>query len=130
MAMHSWIASEALKSACDKGHNWITSRANKFKSVKSGYCKIQPRILPKGLTTFRKEHCDGFDDDSAKDTFLKCRDRTQSVDVIDHRMKADFVRQIGDGVVYDFRQMNMNGLEIKALPKFTLNFYFENICQM
>lgn len=83
-------ASGALKSACDKSHNWLTSRASKMKTLKSGYNKIRPKLFPKGLTTFKKEHCDKFDDVDEPDRFLKYRSRIHSVDVIDKKMREEF----------------------------------------
>lgn len=76
--MHSWTASDALKSACDKGHNWISTRANNYKSFKSGYNKIRPKLFPKGLSTFKKEHC--RDENESVDRFLSNRARACSLD--------------------------------------------------
>lgn len=111
MTTQTWIASDALKVACDKGHNWITARANKFKVLKNGYNKIQPRMLPKGLTTFKREHCEGFDEDNERDNFLKGRNRIHSVDVIDNHFRAQFCNQynVCDGEELDFRSMNIHG---------------------
>lgn len=78
MAMYSWTASDALKSACDKGHNWISTRANNYKSFKSGYNKIRPKLFPKGLSTFKKEHC--RDENETVDRFLSNRARACSLD--------------------------------------------------
>lgn len=61
----------ALRSACHKGHNWIKTRACKIRTLNKGYNKIRPKILPKGLTEFKKEHCITFDED-CNDIFLKC----------------------------------------------------------
>lgn len=76
--MYSWTASDALKSACDKGHNWISTRANNYKSFKSGYNKIRPKLFPKGLSTFKKEHF--RDDNETTDRFLSNRARACSLD--------------------------------------------------
>lgn len=68
---------DALRSACDKGHNWIATRASKIRTLKKGYNKIRPKMLPKGLTEFKKEHCDTFDED-CNDIFLKCNSWSNS----------------------------------------------------
>lgn len=109
MAVQSWHASEAIKSACDKGHNWITSRATKYMTTKNGYNKIQPMILPKSLPTFKMEHCDGFDDNKERENFLKCRQRIHSVDVIDQRVRNEYTQQFVDNVGSDFNSMNLHG---------------------
>lgn len=75
--MSSLHFADAIRKVCDKGHNWITTRANKIKTVKKGYSKIRPVILPKGLSEFKKEHCDNFDADY-NDIFLKCDSRKNS----------------------------------------------------
>jgi hypothetical protein len=110
MASQTWHGSDALKVACDKGHNWITGRANKFKMLKDGYSKIQPRMLPKRLKSFKQEHCEGFDEDDENDGFLKGRKRIHSVGVIDHNLRAQFENHYNDeGEELDFRSMNIHG---------------------
>lgn len=79
------MANQSWQSACDKGHNWIT----KLKTAKSGYNKIRPRILPKGLSTFKKEHCAGFEDNEEGDNFFRSRERIHSVDIIDCRLREE-----------------------------------------
>jgi hypothetical protein len=105
------MATQTLKVACDKGHNWITGRANKLKTLKDGYSKIRPRIFPKGLTTFKKEHCERFDDDNVHDNFLKGRNRIHSVDVIDNSFREQFENQYSnlDNEHLDFRTMKIYG---------------------
>lgn len=93
MSMQSWYTGDALKSACDKGHNWITNRTNK---VKSGYNKIQPKLLSKGLSTFKQEHCDTGDGSDDNDRFLKRRSRIHSVDIIDDELRLNFKQQLAD----------------------------------
>lgn len=107
MAMQSWYAGDALKSACDKGHNWITNHTNKIKTVKSGYNKIQPKVLSKGLSTFKQEHCDTGDDN---DRFLKQRSRIHSVDIIDDNLRLNFKQQSADEneFVEDFSSMGLH----------------------
>lgn len=113
MSTQSWYAGDALKSACDKGHNWITNRTNKVKTVKSGYNKIQPKLLSKGLSTFKQEHCvtgDGSDED---DRFLKQRSRIHSVDIIDDNLRLNFKQQLADEsdseFVENFSSMGLHG---------------------
>jgi hypothetical protein len=111
MATQTWHASDALKVACDKGHNWIAGRASKFKTLKDGYSKIRPRMLPKGLKSFKQEHCEGFDEDNERDEFLKGRRRIHSVGVIDHHLRAQFEEHHSDGKgdELDFRSMKIHG---------------------
>lgn len=110
--MQSWHATDALKTACDKGHNWFTSRANKFKTVKSGYNKIRPKMLPESLSTFKKEHCDGLDDNDDRASFLKSRSRIHSVDVIDNNLRLKFNEQycVNSEIIHNIATMDINGL--------------------
>lgn len=110
--MQSWQASDALRSACDKSHNWITSRANKIKTFNSGYNKIRPKVLPKGLSTFKKEHCNGFDDNDEGDGFLKRRSRVHSVDVIDNDLRRQLKEQLKHNeLIFDIGTVDLNGLD-------------------
>lgn len=93
----------ALKNAW--GQNWIKNRAEKFKIMKSGYTKIRPKIFPKGLTTFKKEHCEGFDDN--RDNFLQPRSRIHSVDVIDDNLRSKFDEQ--HALTNSFSEITLNG---------------------
>ena len=77
--MTSFYVPSAIKSACDKSHNWITTRASKFRTLSKGYSKIRPKMLPKGLTEFKKEHCEKFDEET-NDVFLRCNLRSNSVE--------------------------------------------------
>lgn len=126
MALHTRTAADAIKSACDKGHNWITNRANKLNKVKAlkvGYNQIRPKILPKGLSTFKKEHCERFDDNEDHDHFLKYRSRIHSVDIIDNQLREKFIERhnaSNDEFIYDFRAMNINGLS--SITAFELSF--------
>lgn len=124
MTTQSWQASEALKSACDKSHNWITSRANKIKTLKSGYNQIRPRILPKGLSTFKKEHCSGFDDNDESDNFLKQRSRIHSVDIVDSDLRKKFNERFinNSECIYSIGTMNLNGLDFMIAKNFRYNF--------
>lgn len=79
-------ASKAFKCACDRGHSWIMNRAEKLKTDKSGYNKIRPIILFKGLSTFKQEHCEDIEEPQ---TFLSKRERNLSVDIADCRLRAE-----------------------------------------
>jgi len=121
------MSTQTLKSARDKGQNWIISemskltiKTNKFKTLKSGYNKIRPRILPKGLSTYKTND----DDDDCGDNFLKVpqRSRIHSIDVIDDSFRAKFDEEYGDGA-YDFNgnftdefeNLNLNGWNERAI---------------
>lgn len=84
-------ASSALKNACDKGHNWFTTKKNNFKTVKFGYNQIQPKMLPKGLTMFNQEHCQKFDECEDRELFLRGCARAHSIDVIDDKTRAKII---------------------------------------
>lgn len=107
--MQAWIVADALRSACVKGHNWISGRASKMKTLKKGYMKIRPKIMPKGLKTFKEEHCTNFENDD-NDCFAKCRPRFRSVDVIDEKTRDKSHYQKGNEIVVNFNAMNLNGL--------------------
>lgn len=57
-------------SSIDKGHNSITNRDHKLKTVKSECNKIRPKSLSK----FKKEHCNGFEETEERDNFFRNRD--------------------------------------------------------
>lgn len=78
-------ASSALKNVCDKGHNWFTTQANKFRTEICGYNQIQPKLLPKGLSMFKQEHCIKFDENEDRDNFLRGCARALSIDVSDNK---------------------------------------------
>lgn len=123
-------ASDALRNACDKGQSWFTNRASKIKTLKNGYNKIRPKLFPKGLTTFKKEHCDKFDDVDEQDRFLKYRSRFHSVDVIDNKLRAEFNEHFND---LDCNRIEDNSNTAKSingwlqnwqLKRFRFLFYF------
>jgi hypothetical protein len=103
--MQSWLAADSLRSVCDKGNNWITNRINKFRAVKSGYKRIRPKMLPKGLSTFKKEHCKKFDDINVNANFLKCRPN------------AHGVKNVNDAKVKDRFCDSVNGLFLVTIMK-------------
>lgn len=95
----------ALKKALE--HNWIKNRANKFKTLKSGYRRIRPKMFPKGLSTFKKEQYNGFDETCEEDRFLRPRSRIHSVDIIDDNLRAKFDEQ--HVLTNNFSKINLNG---------------------
>lgn len=82
--MQAWLAADTLRSVCDKGNFWLTNRAHKLRTLKKGYSRIRPTMLPKGLSTFKKEHCDGFDNNHERAEFLRCRPKMYSLDFDDN----------------------------------------------
>lgn len=91
--MQAWHASDALRIACDKGNFWITNRAHKLKTLRKGYSRIKPTMLPKGLSTFKKEHCDGFENNQERARFLRCLPKIYSIDVEDNRQELSENRE-------------------------------------
>jgi hypothetical protein len=89
-----------MKSVYDRGQNWITNRmgkisncANKLSTMKIGYDKIRPRILSKGIATFKKNDHDGDYDEI--DNFLNARStRFHSIDVVDDKTRAQMREQL------------------------------------
>jgi hypothetical protein len=91
VTVSSWQAADALRSACEFGHNWILYRANKFKTIKSGYNKIRPRLLGRGLSTFNKEF---YEYEDTFDGFKTGRStRIHSIDVLDNKVRERFEQQ-------------------------------------
>lgn len=123
MAMYSWTASDALKSACDKGHKWISTRANNYKSFKSGYNKIRPKLFPKGLSTFKQEHC--RDENENVDRFLSNRARICNVECKNNQ-EIIFTEQPHDGDTGLASSFENHGLYIW----FNVASYYLNLRQM
>lgn len=115
MAVTSCYVSDALRSACDRGHNWITSRANKIRIMRKGYSRIRPKMLPKGLTEFRKEHCEAFNED-CNEIFLKCTPKSSSVD---NESRVDYSGINRNNFVDSFTSMDLHGLTL-----FRISFSF------
>lgn len=96
------LQKESLKSACNKGHNWINSEveklatfvgADKFKSVSNRYNKIRPKMLAKGLSTFTNTVVD-LDDDSRE--YFKSNQKSETIDFkfIEDIEKNDEILQV------------------------------------
>lgn len=118
MTTQSWYGSDAFKSACDI----ITSHANKFKPTKSGYNKMRPKILPKGLSTFRSENYNDYDDSDDCDEFLKARPRIHSVGVIDNEMRKKLNEKFNknDEFIYSIGAVDLNGLSLDFVFKVSI----------
>ena len=96
------LQKESLKSACNKGHNWINTEveklatfvgADKFKTMSNGYNKIRPKLLAKGLSTFTNTVVD-LDDDSAE--YFKSNQNSETFDFkfIEDIEKNDEILQV------------------------------------
>lgn len=96
------LQKESLKSACNKGHNWINTEveklatfvgADKFKTINNGYNKIRPKMLAKGLSTFTTTVVD-LDDDPTE--YFKSYQKSESLDFkfIEDLEKNDEILQI------------------------------------
>lgn len=102
MASSSEYNVSSLKSACDRGQNWIANRlekvsncANKFSTLKTGYSKVRPSIFPKRFPAFKNENPNEIEhDEEESEKFLKNRsNRIQSVDTIDNSIRAQLNEQ-------------------------------------
>ncbi|CAO1303683.1 unnamed protein product [Diamesa serratosioi] len=96
------LQNESLKSACNKGHNWINTEveklasfvgADKFKTISNGYNKIRPKMLAKGLSTFTNAVVD-LDDDSGE--YFKSNQKAETFDFrfIEDIEKNDEILQV------------------------------------
>lgn len=108
VTVSSWQAADALRSACEYGHNWILHRANKFKTIKNGYNKIKPRILGRGLSTFDKEY---YEYEDSFDGFRGRSSRIHSVDILDDKIREKFKEQHQQNQLSNRGQIYINSLD-------------------
>ena len=96
------LQKESLKSACNKGHNWINTEveklatfvgADKFKTVTNGYNKIRPKMLAKGLSTFTNAV---VDQDDIPTEYFKSSQKSETLDFrfIEDLEKNDEILQV------------------------------------
>lgn len=112
-------ASCAMKILCAKGHNWLTTQSNRFRHKdKCGYNQIQPKLLPKGLSTFKVEHCNISDEEDDRNNFLIRRGRAHSIDVIDSRARIN-IMQLNEGA------QNISQIQIDGNGIFPIYYFFE-----
>ncbi|CAO1373287.1 unnamed protein product [Diamesa tonsa] len=119
------LQKESLKSACNKGHNWINTEveklatfvgADKFKPTSNGYNKIRPKMLAKGLSTFTNTVVDL---DDVPTEYFKTNQKSETLDFrfIEDIEKNDEILQVWLTETSDFIiDSDTEIIEDKTLP--------------
>jgi hypothetical protein len=100
MALPQQYKVTSVKSACDRGHNWITksveklsSPSGKFATIRNGYNKIRPKIFSKG--EYKEQKPADIEDDECT---REARQRYHSIDVIDGKVREAYKEQLGSNL--------------------------------